>query len=124
MLGSRAFPTHGMAAGSSRVLQQCALYLKLAANPPPALPPHASCREGSWPDNPWIGGAYTTFYTPGTWTQFGEALRRPVGRVFWAGTEMSTVWPVRWQAGRGISRLDVCAHALAMCLPSQQWSAA
>jgi monoamine oxidase len=49
--------------------------------------------EGNWPENPWIGGAYSTFYTPGTWTQFGASLRQPVGRIFWAGTEVSTAWP-------------------------------
>ena len=49
--------------------------------------------EGNWPANPWIGGAYSTFYTPGTWTQFGSHLRKPVGRIFWAGTEVSTAWP-------------------------------
>lgn len=49
--------------------------------------------EGNWPANPWIGGAYSTFYTPGTWTQFGSNLRKPVGRIFWAGTEVSTAWP-------------------------------
>lgn len=49
--------------------------------------------EGNWPANPWIGGAYSTFYTPGTWTQFGDHLRQPVGRIFWAGTEVSTAWP-------------------------------
>jgi monoamine oxidase len=49
--------------------------------------------EGNWPENPWIGGAYSTFYTPGTWTQFGASLRKPVGTVFWAGTEVSTAWP-------------------------------
>jgi monoamine oxidase len=50
-------------------------------------------QEGNWPANPWIGGAYSTFYTPGTWTQFGPHLRKPIGRIFWAGTEMSTAWP-------------------------------
>ncbi len=49
--------------------------------------------EGDWPANPWVGGAYSTFYTPGTWTQFGKHLRQPVGRIFWAGTEVSTAWP-------------------------------
>jgi monoamine oxidase len=49
--------------------------------------------EGNWPANPWIGGAYSTFYTPGTWTQFGSHLRKTIGRIFWAGTEMSTAWP-------------------------------
>jgi monoamine oxidase len=31
---------------------------------------------------------------PGTglWTTFGTALRQPVGRVHWAGTETSDVW--------------------------------
>jgi len=24
--------------------------------------------------------------------RFGEALRRPVGPIFWAGTETATVW--------------------------------
>lgn len=49
--------------------------------------------EGNWPANPWIGGAYSTFYTPGTWTQFGSHLRKPIGRIFWAGTEVSPAWP-------------------------------
>ena len=50
-------------------------------------------QEGNWPANPWIGGAYSTFYTPGTWTQFGQHLRKPIGRIVWAGTEVSTQWP-------------------------------
>ena len=50
-------------------------------------------QEGNWPANPWIGGAYSTFYTPGTWTQFGQHLRKPIGRIFWAGTEVSVQWP-------------------------------
>ena len=49
--------------------------------------------EGNWPANPFVGGAYASFLTPGTWTQFGPHLRKPVGRIFWAGTEMSTSWP-------------------------------
>lgn len=49
--------------------------------------------EGNWPANPWIGGAYSTFFTPGTWTQFGKSLREPIGRIFWSGTEVSTAWP-------------------------------
>ena len=30
--------------------------------------------------------------TPGTWTAYGRALREPVGRVHWAGTETATRW--------------------------------
>jgi len=29
---------------------------------------------------------------PGVWTAYGEALRAPVGRLHWAGTETATVW--------------------------------
>jgi monoamine oxidase len=29
---------------------------------------------------------------PGTLTDFGTELRKPVGRVHWAGTETSTFW--------------------------------
>ena len=29
---------------------------------------------------------------PGTLTDFGTALRGPVGRIHWAGTETSTYW--------------------------------
>lgn len=49
--------------------------------------------EGDWPANPWVGGAHTAFLTPGTWTQFGPHLRKPVGRIFWPGTGVSTSWP-------------------------------
>ena len=29
---------------------------------------------------------------PGVWTAYGEALREPIGRIHWAGTETATVW--------------------------------
>jgi monoamine oxidase len=29
---------------------------------------------------------------PGTLVGFGPAIRRPVGRIHWAGTETSTYW--------------------------------
>ena len=34
----------------------------------------------------------TVHFAPGTWTQFGPALREPVGRIHWAGAETATVW--------------------------------
>jgi monoamine oxidase len=46
-----------------------------------------------WCAEPWIGGAFTAFPLPGTWTTFGDAWRRPHGRVVWAGTEMARRWP-------------------------------
>ena len=29
---------------------------------------------------------------PGAWTQFGRALRDPIGPIHWAGAETATVW--------------------------------
>jgi len=28
----------------------------------------------------------------GTWVAYGRALREPVGRIHWAGTETATTW--------------------------------
>ena len=29
---------------------------------------------------------------PGAWTDFGPHLSKPVGHIFWAGTETATEW--------------------------------
>ncbi len=47
----------------------------------------------NWNDEPWSGGAFTSFFTPGTWTTYGEGWQRPHGRVVWAGTEVAGRWP-------------------------------
>ncbi|PSF37803.1 flavin monoamine oxidase family protein [Aphanothece hegewaldii CCALA 016] len=49
--------------------------------------------EVDWPSDPWAGGGYAAFMPPGVWTSFGEALTAPVGRIYWAGTEMAERWP-------------------------------
>ena len=41
---------------------------------------------------PWIRGCPTAIAAPGAFLDLGPALRRPVGRVHWAGTETSTFW--------------------------------
>ena len=47
-------------------------------------------------DNDWMIEPYTHGYVghmpPGTMTRFGKALREPVGRIHWAGTESATQW--------------------------------
>ena len=48
--------------------------------------------EQDWAEEPWSRGAYGGALTPGTWTQLGPALRAPVGRVHWAGTETAERW--------------------------------
>ncbi len=49
-------------------------------------------RVQEWASDPWSGGAYMCFCTPGTWTLLGKGLVPPVGRVFWAGTETANEW--------------------------------
>lgn len=48
--------------------------------------------EKSWAAESWTRGCYAGFMPPGTWVDHGPALRRPVGRIHWAGTETATVW--------------------------------
>jgi monoamine oxidase len=44
-----------------------------------------------WNEQPWIGGCVSAT-RPGLLTESGSALREPVGRIHWAGTERSTIW--------------------------------
>ncbi len=48
--------------------------------------------DAVWPADQFTGGAYNAFMPPGVWTGYGPALRAPVGRIHWAGTETSTKW--------------------------------
>jgi monoamine oxidase len=48
--------------------------------------------EKSWAAEPWTRGCYAGYFGPGVWSDFGRALREPVGRIHWAGTETATVW--------------------------------
>jgi monoamine oxidase len=48
--------------------------------------------EQEWSAEEWSGGGPTSNFGPGGWTEWGPALREPLGRVCWAGTETATVW--------------------------------
>jgi monoamine oxidase len=48
--------------------------------------------EQTWSEEEWSGGAPTSNFGPGGWTECGPALRAPAGRLHWAGTETATVW--------------------------------
>jgi monoamine oxidase len=48
--------------------------------------------ERSWADEEYSGGCFAGYFPPGGWTSYGRALREPVGRLHWAGTETATVW--------------------------------
>jgi monoamine oxidase len=57
--------------------------------------------EQPWNTEPWSGGAFTSFVSPGTWTSHarlaageqGGPAPAAHGRVLWAGTEVSPRWP-------------------------------
>jgi monoamine oxidase len=48
--------------------------------------------EHDWTREQWTGGGPVANYAPGTMMRFGREIRRPHGRVHWAGTETSTYW--------------------------------
>jgi monoamine oxidase len=45
-----------------------------------------------WTQEEWSRGGPTAIAAPGALTSFGPALRAPVGRIHWAGTESSDYW--------------------------------
>ena len=45
-----------------------------------------------WSAEPYTRGCPVAIAPPGVLTTYGRALREPVGRLHWAGTETSTYW--------------------------------
>jgi monoamine oxidase len=48
--------------------------------------------ESDWSTEEWTRGCPVSVPAPGTLSSFGDALRRPVDRIHWAGTETSGYW--------------------------------
>ncbi len=48
--------------------------------------------EKDWASEPWSRGCYVGLMPPGTLTAYGAALRAPIDRIYWAGTETARVW--------------------------------
>lgn len=48
--------------------------------------------DENWARTEWSHGGPTAIMGPGTMLRFGHALRTPVGRIHWAGTETSDYW--------------------------------
>jgi len=46
----------------------------------------------NWPGEKWTGGAYNAVLAPNTLTVYGPAMAQPVGRIYWAGSEISPKW--------------------------------
>ena len=48
--------------------------------------------ESNWTTEEWTRGCPVAIAGPGTLLAYGPALRRPFGRIHWAGTETSSYW--------------------------------
>lgn len=48
--------------------------------------------EQNWASEEYTRGCYAGYMPPGVWLDYGEALRAPIGRLHWAGTETAEVW--------------------------------
>jgi monoamine oxidase len=48
--------------------------------------------DRDWSAEPFTRGCYGAHLPPGAWTVYGPALREPVGRIHWAGTETAEHW--------------------------------
>ena len=48
--------------------------------------------DRAWAADPWSRGCYGGFMPTGGWTDYGSALREPVGSIHWAGAETATTW--------------------------------
>jgi monoamine oxidase len=48
--------------------------------------------ELDWSAEEWTRGCYGAHFPTGVWTQYGPALRDPVGPLHWAGTETASEW--------------------------------
>lgn len=48
--------------------------------------------ERVWAEEEWTRGCYGCLMTTGGWTEYGRALRTPIGPLHWAGAETATVW--------------------------------
>ncbi|HEU0024748.1 MAG TPA: flavin monoamine oxidase family protein [Thermoleophilaceae bacterium] len=48
--------------------------------------------ERLWAEEEWSRGCYGCHLPTGAWTNYGPALREPIGPLHWAGAETATVW--------------------------------
>jgi monoamine oxidase len=70
----------------SKVLDNFATYFGSAARNPTAF------FEKRWDNDIWHRGCPVCFTPPGVLLDYGPAIRQPIGRIHWAGTETSTYW--------------------------------
>ncbi len=68
--------------------------------------------EKDWSTEQFTRGCYGAHFAPGVWTEFGDALRPPVGRIHWAGAEYAVAWN-GYMEGAVRSGLATAAEVLA-----------
>ena len=84
--GARAHAAMSPADRRTKVLTELAGFFGAPAAHP------AIYRETRWTEEQWTRGCPVGIAGPGTLLAYGHALREPVGRLHWAGTETSTYW--------------------------------
>jgi monoamine oxidase len=70
----------------AKVLDNFGNYFGDAARHPKAF------YEKRWDNDIWHRGCPVCFTPPGVLLDYGTAIRKPVGRIHWAGTETATYW--------------------------------
>lgn len=68
----------------------CKSYAKAFGSEEAKKPIHYE--EQNWSGEQYSGGCYTMTCGPGFLTRYGPYLRKPVGRMHFAGTEVATEW--------------------------------
>jgi monoamine oxidase len=66
--------------------------------------------ERLWAEEEWSRGCYGCHMPTGAWTNYGRALREPIGPLHWAGAEYSTVW--NGYMDGAVRSGDAAAHAV------------
>ena len=92
VIAAFAFGPHGRALGAYDPGERRRLVLDTLTRrfgPRAAHPVHYE--DIDWATESWTRGCSMAHMPPGVLTQFGRALRAPVGRIHWAGTETATV---------------------------------
>jgi monoamine oxidase len=83
---ARAYAALSPAARRATVLAELAKLFGAQALHPIAF------HDSRWSEDQWTRGCPVGIAGPGTLVAYGAALRAPVGRIHWAGTETSTFW--------------------------------
>jgi monoamine oxidase len=86
MVGSQAVSAAGLEPRERRDIWLRALAVRYGAK---ALSPRDHL-ETDWAAEEWSLGGMIAHLAPGVLTNFGQAIREPIGRVHWAGSERAT----------------------------------